>query len=334
MNMNKKITFLIVLLALLFPIYSNAEIVNLGSISNRYYGDRINVSWDFSECEGGKCSDISGNSASVYLIGQGSSVQMGSGMALEDNISFTIQSSLAVGDYRVKVTKDNQPNIVWAQTGSFKILGNRSQDELDDLYDDGGSYEYDLDDLFFYDGEYHLVEEEDRNEIEGFTINSQTNGDLKIIWETEKDANVSIWAKCSNEISFYDEDKGKYYSCTKDRDSINIGYFEDKKKGELNLKPRDVAKKTRITFTIYALDGDGRAVDEREKTKNIDSTKITRISGSSSSNNNNVSVDNKSATNIAVQRLSKFEEIMQLARILKLNIDPDLIKLLILLEII
>ena len=155
--------------------------------------------------------------------------------------------------------------------------------------------------------------------IERFEVNTKGGEDLSIDWRIDGNlAVISMWANCSEEITLYRPENNTDYGCGvggKER----IIYEYGSSFGRYILQPKKVSKKTTVTFELYVEDPDGQVIDSKKKSKNIEPG--INISSSTSA------VFSSSDTD------DKVEEIVQLAKILDLNIDIDLIRLLVSLDI-
>ena len=299
-----------------------STVLNLGNLSDTYYGDTLQISWGF-----GGVGEIARAKLSVYLENRtaGTLTRLAAGKSSQDSIVFIVPSSVPKDkDYRVIVTLDNSPSSVLARTGWFKILGARVATFIGTSNTNNTSSNFinEVDDT--------------KTRIKRFNVDSRKNGDVRIDWRTDgRFAEVSSWVTCSQEMTFYEEETGVSYDCKTDVGKRLFNSIFENKSGSVTLKPINVTKSTTAKFKLYVIDGFGDTIDYDEKNKSF-----KPIEGSTSSNNNSDNeeeeedvVNNSISTGPTSSSEQKVNEIIILAEVLELDIDIDLIRLLVVLGI-
>lgn len=293
--MIKKLAFLFVTAVFLAPVFvSGAGIVNLGEIKDLYYGDKVSAKWNLSTLS-------KGAEVSVYFVNKGGSIeiQVSAIKGREDSIEFTILSTVPEQEYRIEVTEKNTPYKVIAATGWFKVNGNRNADIYNSRNNENFDYKF-----FGY-----FLDKEKEVKFDRLRINKKKNGDLDIDWKARKEAKVSLWATCSEDMYLYNPENDVQYICPDNTEEVNIHRFAKSKLGKITLQPRDVTKQVDATFKVYALDDEGLTVGKKERTVKVPA--------------------NSRAKDVVIQQSnSKTEEILQLIKILKLDVDDGLVELL------
>ena len=314
--MTKRIIFSILALLFLTPFTTHA-VIDLGDLRDLYFGDSVTVQWELSNTTN---SDVS-----VYLVSRnsGTDVLISSGKSSEGNLSFIVPVGLPVlEDYRVEVTVDGKPNSVLAHTGWFEVLGERSKRVTSD---NSGSI-VDLNNI--------LVNESDLR-VKTFSVDTKKDGKIDVDWRVNKKADVSIWATCSEEITLFYEEGGTGHECPLEEDGeVHLARFDQLTSGELTIQPRDVSGTTRATFKMYVLDEAGVTVSNKEKTETIHPRNLTFETDTFSNTSVSTSGTTSSgSTNSSQSSEERIKEITDLVRVLGIDVDLDLIRLLVLLEV-
>ena len=294
--MIKKFTVLFITAIFLVPMTTSAA-VDLGEIDDIYIGDKVSTSWELR--------DLDKNTAmSVYFSNRRglTKILVDDNKKTIDEIEFNIFNLPVNEEFRIEIKETGRPYHTLANTGWFKILGKRGEDVDDDTH-------------FDYNPDKYILSKEDTIKFQRLRIN-EVRDHLNIDWKTFKDTKVALWATCVHELFLHNKKTGQTYLCPENDEEVLIHSFNEySKTGDITLYPQEVTNSTNIIFKVYSLDEDGFVNGERQKTEFVTSNK------------------NKKDADIE-ETGSKLDEILQLIKLLKLDVDVELIELLIRLKII